>query len=221
MLRRSFFVSQPKAVTSKCRTMVLGHSFVARLGQFASTNRSYTVDPNFGFSESELDVHVVGVGGRTVAKVRMFDLGAVDRFQPHTIQLELGTNDLASTRTSPIAVAHDIKSLVCDLHQQYGVMFVTVGQAAKCVESRTLRGFKGLAVEAFNQRVIEFNAELEACLQPLSYAKYWRHRSVWRSPYELMVSDGLHFNDLGNYRLYKSVKSALVIARKRNPYFLV
>ena len=75
MPRHSYFVSQPKAVTSKCRTMVLGHSFVARLGQFASTNRSYKVDPNFGFSESELDVHVVGVGGRTVAKVRMFDLG--------------------------------------------------------------------------------------------------------------------------------------------------
>ena len=51
-----------------------------------------------------------GVGGRTVPKLRKFDLHVVKRLFPDIIILEIGTNDL--TRNSPEIVESEIDDFV-------------------------------------------------------------------------------------------------------------
>ena len=36
-----------------------------------------------------------------------------------------------------------------------------------------------------------------------------------------MSDDGVHFNDLGNLRLYKSIKASISVSRRFNPYSAV
>ena len=216
--RCSFYRSKPKTVPARCRTMVLGHSFVARLGTYINRKVHDKIDTNLGFDDTMLDVHLYGVGGRTVTKIRELDMGHVESFQPHTVHLEIGTNELSSDNANPTSVAEQVCSLVRELHYNYGVLFISVGHVVLRNESRMRGGLNGGALERFNRRVIEYNIELDRRLSSLSYAMYWRHRSVWRSPIGTKLEDGLHFNDHGNLRLYKSIKSAVIYGQKWNPY---
>ena len=110
--RCSFYRSKPKTVPARCRTMVLGHSFVARLGTYINRKVHDKIDTNLGFDDTNLDVHLYGVGGRMVTKIRELDMGHVESFQPHTVHLEIGTNELSSDNANPTSVAEQVCSLV-------------------------------------------------------------------------------------------------------------
>ena len=56
---------------------ILGHSFVKRLPQDISRGFDDRADLNFSL-EGSLSVHFYGVGGRTVDKLRAFDLGIIN-----------------------------------------------------------------------------------------------------------------------------------------------
>ena len=73
------------AAADDVRVMILGHSFVKRFGD------SYFVS-NLGIGNVLLNVH--GVGGRTVEKLKRYDMDDVRMFSPQVIVLEIGTNDL-------------------------------------------------------------------------------------------------------------------------------
>ena len=47
-----------------------------------------------------------GVGGRTVEKIKQFDLANVSRFAPDIVMLEIGSNDLCNS--SPETVGSQI-----------------------------------------------------------------------------------------------------------------
>ena len=55
-------------------------------------------------------VRLNGVGGRTVEKVRSFDLHVVHDLSPDTVILEIGTNDLPFSK--PEVVGSAIEELV-------------------------------------------------------------------------------------------------------------
>ena len=78
--------------------LILGHSFVPRLCHDLETGFDQRADVNFNL-EGTATVFMEGVGGRTVPKLRKFDLHVVKRMTPDIIILEIGTNDL--TRNGP------------------------------------------------------------------------------------------------------------------------
>ena len=51
-------------------------------------------------------------GGRTIDKVRRFDLTEVERFKPDVVFLQIGTNGLTRRRSSPASVG-SVGSLMC------------------------------------------------------------------------------------------------------------
>lgn len=59
------------------KVLILGHSFVKRLSQDISRGFDDRADLNFGL-EGSLSVQFYGVGGRTVDKLRAFDLGIIN-----------------------------------------------------------------------------------------------------------------------------------------------
>ena len=111
------------------RVLILGHSFTRRLRDFIVKN-SPTYNLNLNINTS-VTIHWHGVGGRTIDKVRRFDLTEVERFKPDVVFLQIGTSDLTRRRPSPASVGSAIEDLVCLLHHEYGVCLVCVGQTVK------------------------------------------------------------------------------------------
>ena len=73
------------------RILILGHSFIRRLpGLMQKRGHEHLIAKLS--SLGSISFH--GVGGRTVAKVRKFDLSVIRRLSPDIIVLELGSNDL-------------------------------------------------------------------------------------------------------------------------------
>ena len=105
--------------------LILGHSFVLRLKNDIATRFDPRVEGNFGLTGSA-NVHLFGVGGRTVSSLREHDLSIVCRTSPEAVILEIGTNDLS--QMGPEVVASEIEDLVCFLIREFGVRVVCVCQ---------------------------------------------------------------------------------------------
>ena len=102
--------------------LILGHSFVRRMQDDLSSRFHPRTDPNFNLSDATVCFH--GVGGRTVRKLRTYDLHVVRRLKPDVIILELGTNDL--TNLSPEVVGSEIEELVSLLLETFSVRVICV-----------------------------------------------------------------------------------------------
>ena len=85
------------------RVLILGHSFIHRLYSFIVAHFGRDFVENFHLG----DDHIFkwhGIGGRTVAKTRQFDLGVVESFTPDIVILQLGTNDFRNKGSRPFVV---------------------------------------------------------------------------------------------------------------------
>ena len=179
------------------RVLILGHSFIRRLRDFIIRN-SPTYNLNLNIN-TPVTIHWHGVGGRTIDKVRRFDLTEVERFKPDVVILQIGTNDLTRRRSSPASVGSAIEDLVCLLHNEYGVCLVCVGQTVK-----------RHPVGAFNANVQILAQYLQGVLEPLPFAIYWTHRGFWRASRSYLSYDGVHLNTEGQHKLYRSVRGAVL-----------
>ena len=111
------------------RVLILGHSFIRRLRDFIVKNApDYHLNLNLTDS---VTVQWHGVGSRTIAKVRQFDLVEVIRFRPDIVFLQIGTNDLAQRGMTPLTVGSAIEDFVHLLHDEYGVRLICVGQTIR------------------------------------------------------------------------------------------
>ena len=181
--------------TSISRVLILGHSFIRRLREFISTH-SDDFYVNFSLAASVV-TRWHGVGGRTVAKTLQFDLPVVSSFRPDFVILQLGSNDLVTF--SPLHVGLIIEDFVRLLHTSYGVKLVCVCQ--------TLRRDNATV---FNSKVGLLTRYLRVVLKPLPYAIFWGHRGVWKARSNFYAPDGVHLNRIGQYKLYKSLRGAVL-----------
>ena len=73
------------------------------------------------------DINMYGVGGRTVPRLRKFDLGVIMKTSPSIVSLEIGTNGLANT--PPEVLGSEIEYLFKLLISQYLVRAMVVCHA--------------------------------------------------------------------------------------------
>ena len=182
--------------------LILGHSFIRRLQDFIIKN-SPTYKLNLNINTSVI-IHWHGVGGRTIEKVRRFDLTEVERFKPDVAFLQIGTNDVTRRRSSPASVGSAIECLVCLLHHEYGVRLVCVGQTVK-----------KHPVGAFNANVQILAQYLQGVLEALPFSIYWTHRGFWRASSSYLSYDGVHLKKEGQHKLYRTVRGAVMHCLKR------
>ena len=107
------------------RVLILSHSFIHRLHKFLVAKYSSDFVKNLQVSD-DLLIKWQGIGGRTIAKTRSYDLGVVESFSPDIVILQLGTNDL--TTLSAVETGSVIKDLTRLLHESYSVKFICVCQ---------------------------------------------------------------------------------------------
>ena len=190
----------------KTKILVLGHSFVRRFQFFLNQGRDDRTVP--GLNLSSVDVHFLGIGGRTVAKILAFDLEHVRALQPDIVILEIGSNDLCEVGQRPETVGSSIESLVSTLHEVYNVAFIVVCQV---IHRATLPSHS----PQYNSSVNILNNYLEVVLDPVSFAEFWCHKGLREPNIPILNKDGIHLNERGIYALYRSYRGAILFALKR------
>ncbi|XP_078363441.1 uncharacterized protein LOC144647517 [Oculina patagonica] len=198
------------------KVLILGHSFVRRFKLFVSEGIDERTYPDLDLSA--VDLHFLGIGGRTVPKTRSFDLEDVRALQPEIVILEIGSNDLCEVGLRPETVGSNIESFVCTLHEVCKVAYVMVCQVIH-------RASPPSHSPQYNADVDILNQYLQVVLEPLPFAEFWSHKGLKAPNIPIFRRDGVHLNDQANYALYRSYRGAILCALKRvasgrdiNPY---
>ena len=131
-------------------------------------------------------VHLHGFGGRTVAKLWLFNLHVVEQIAPDVLILEIGTNDLVDT--SPEVLGSKIESLVCLLLESYLVCII-------CVCHVIPRGLSHNDAASFAECVEIRQQYLDVVLSPIPDVFCW-----------------LHVNPTGKYHLNHCYRGAILRA---------
>ena len=119
------------------KVFILGYSFVKRLQSDLKTTFDARAVSNFHL-DGTATVNLFGVGGRTVEKLRRYDV--VRRLAPDVVILEVGTNDISDVR--PEVVGSFIEELVSSLLDDFSVTVVGVCHVIpSSVSFRRLGGF--------------------------------------------------------------------------------
>ena len=136
-----------------------------------------------------------GTGGRTVEKVRKYDISAIASIQPDNIILELGTNDLC--HLSPEVVGSRTEELSRFFRDELRVKVVVVCQ----VIDRKIPHSTAPNLRQYLCVVLENEAGIFL----------WEHLD-FGSDVNLLSLDGVHCNSQGQYRLYRSYRGAILKA---------
>lgn len=184
------------------KVLILGHSFVRRL----SSDLSRGFDPR-AFKDFKLQgtasVSLHGVGGRTVASLRSFDLHVISRLAPDIVILEIGTNDLS--RLAPEVVGSAIEDLVQFLLDRFSVRVVGV-----CLVIP--RGASHVNSSWFFEHTLVLHKYLEVVLELFPQVFCWRHRDFTHPAKDFYLPDGVHLNPSGQFLLYRSYRGAILRA---------
>lgn len=184
--------------------LVWGHSFIKRLRKDLSLGFDSRARQDFNLHGSAV-VHLFGIGGRTVPKLREYDLHALERFLPQIVLLEIGTNDLS--HASPEVVAKEIVDFVSFLVSRQFVHVVGICHLIPRTGSFTHVDFNKL-----NRSAKILNANVKIALEPFSNVFCWSHRGFTEPSDELYLPDGVHVNSDGQYVLYRSYRGAILHA---------
>lgn len=184
------------------RIMVLGHSFVWRIAKFLAETPLPCVSVNFHLT-MEPTVQFHGIGGRTVTKLRQFDLSAVTAFNPNVLILEIGSNDLCNAKTNVADLTVNIFQLVQLFHFRFSVDHIIVSQILP-------RRHPPRLFPSYNARVFKLNRSLSHLCRSVPFATFWFHRSIFKSKQSVFLLDGVHLNSKGNHLLYHSYQKALL-----------
>ena len=192
------------AANEKPRALVLGHSFVRRLKEFAAHNHSDgTYDLNLGLS-NVCSVIFHGIGERTVDKMIRNDLDKIRSAAPNIVVLELGSNDLCDKDSDPETIALSIVALVELLITELNLRFIAVCE----VTARQIEPFVG-----YNERAALLNSHLRESLHAIPAAKCWQHRGLINPTNNAVYGpDRIHLNYIGNKALYRSYRGAILWA---------
>ena len=108
------------------QVLIFGNSFVSSLHDDLSGGFDSRAKQNFNLVGSGVCVSLKGTGGRTVEKVKKYDISVISSFKPDTIILEIGTNDLCSL--CPEVVGSRIEELARFFRNELRVQVVAVCQ---------------------------------------------------------------------------------------------
>ena len=187
------------------KVLILGHSFVRRLKHDLRARFDERSLSNFAL-DGTAEVHMHGVGGRTVQKLGMYDLGVVSRLSPEIIILEIGTNDLSLAQ--PEVVGSSIDDLVRHLLDHYSVRVVVLCH----VTPRAYNRKPYYSATKFNENAAILNQYTRVVLDDCSQVICWTHRGLVNPAFSPILPDGVHFNPMGQYNLYRSYRGAILSA---------
>ncbi len=183
--------------------LILGDSFVSRLKDYLDGNQLF----NFNLDLSGHKVFCHGRGGLKIGDLfssHIFDV--VDRISPNIVLIEIGSNDLDNGNIPTSTLLHNLSNFALALKNACGVSVVAIMEVF--FRAKVCRG-NWTSTDALNGAIHDFNAR---CKDMSSYAPflYWHHVGLVSNWCQYICPDGVHLNNLGLYKFYKSVRSAII-----------
>ena len=184
--------------------LVLGDSHVFWLDSFITSDGLAERFGELQMEDRACHVEYLGIRGATVATFLNPNMRAkIESFHPDAAVICLGGNSIAGSGPPDLAmVAIDIHRLVARLVQS-GVLSVV----------RRLK-WRNVSFEVGAARADQLNSYLKAFSEDMPFVFFWRHKRLWSSKMCIFRGDGCHFNDSGNYRLFRSVRGAIMAAAR-------
>ena len=184
------------------RAIIAGHSYVKRFNTYLFETDHHRIQPNLGLQNFEMFYD--GVGGRHILGfVNDILIRKIKKYGPQIICLQLGEIEIYNG-VRPETVASSIEELVQTLRFAYNI---------KCIIVCELIQWK---IQSDKHKHISIcNQVLQTLIDDLPFAIFWKHRRIHNSQYELFDAknnDYVHFNEIGNHRLYQSFRLAMIHA---------
>ena len=185
------------------KATIAGHSFVRR--QLAS---SY----NNNMDLSELNVNCFSIsGGRVIDMCKEIKNIISDNL--HVVFLQIGGNEFSSSLTEDYQSAPvDLANLASSIRRA-GVPLVYIGKLYYRGQSRYLCNKESVSI--YSSKVDWINQQL-ATMSPNFKSKnitLWNHKGQVQLQEHILHADGTHLNDLVNYKLWRSIRGALIQAK--------
>ena len=139
-------------------------------------------------------------------------LQVVENLAPDAVIIEVGTNDLATEGCRPSDLLKDVIRLIDELKDRR-VRYI-------CVCSVIYRGDKAKRTcSGYQSKVVAYNLQAAARIKQIPNCMFWKHPGFWKNIKECVLpKDKVHLNDLGNYKLYNSLRSVCMrIVRRTRP----
>ena len=189
---------------SLIRVVVAGHSFIRHLREHLFVEKGPSF--NMGLDTAIVNVIFMSRGGQTCQGMWSGFIQRIKNIRPHIVYLELGTIDAADINLTPNNIVNQMSAIARDLTQS-GVQKVIFGQVL-CREDRAIPR----NIPMFNWKVVVINRLMAQVLSNLPNTQFWKHRGIWNSVYPILLDDGLHLTEIGNHRLFRSVRGAIIQA---------
>ena len=190
------------------KVLILGDSHITWLDRFVRATRPGRTD-GFAVDGHNCVVRCVGRPGATLLHLRSCAVRRrVDAEAAHVVILHVGGNDLDSLPShQPQAIGMSVFMFAKQLVGQ-GVRHVVISQVVRRAR------WRHSTVEDGTRRVDAMNEFLDAACSGPEPISFWRHKGLWNVQRTVFRLDGVHMNDLGNYRLYRSMRGAIFTAMK-------
>ena len=189
--------------------LVIGDSHVFWLKQFVVSSDVRFCPGTSGFEAWDCRVNFAGYrGGTTRLLSTHSEISQIlHRELPRVVVLSVGGNDIGTPcRAETLKAGMRIYELAQTL-LRYGIEKVVVCQIVR------RKAWRHITVNEGDQRVQEINEFLKAVCHT-DRISFWAHKGFWASAQNIFRHDKTHFNDHGNYKLWRSIKGAVFLAVK-------
>ena len=154
----------------------------------------------------------VGVDACTLDSVRARQ-ATITESRPDFILIKVWSNDLAQVGlVDSIKVANQLIELARSLCKSSGARSAIICELTQRSVRRYLHSPH--QVQIYNERIRLANRFLREVLSLEPKLIFWRHKAMSASVEHLTCRDGTHFNALGQYLLYKSIRGVSIYAAK-------
>lgn len=192
----------------RSKVAVLGHSFIRRMDRDIRNVQLAELQRNFGLAQCRVQFRWSGGwevfdAGRFNSVFRPF----LQVFHPAVVVLQVGGNDIdCSGDLQTLFLASEIEDLAQRLINVFGVTQVFIGEIFKRERPRNI------TFDQYEGRRISTMDFLTTLLEHEPNIRIWRHRRIFGSQQDMFAGDGIHLNDLGQRRFYRSLRLAIKTA---------
>ena len=195
------------AAKSELDVLVLGHSHAYWLGAFIESAGLLDDLERLGYT---CTVRFMGRRGASIQTFR--EPATITRISsrvPDIVITLLGGNDLdGKSPAPPEAVGLQLGRLGDEL------LALGVRQVCLCQIERRKK-WRHFDFDTGAARVASANAALQSACGGRRGLFYWSHKYLWNSPAKVFRQDGVHLSDIGNFRLFRSIRGAIFRAVSR------
>lgn len=178
------------------KVYIIGSSHIRRLGYICG--------------DFDLPQHIIrirGISGGHINDLYSF-LPDIQDFKPDAIFVQIGSNDISCLERPAYRVADNIKSFLSMLN-------VSIKAVGLSFYRSNLRYGSMLSVNSYNYKVACLNGLLnKISADDESTFIFWKHKGLNFSEFDILGIDGVHLNECGNTRLYRSIRGFIIFADK-------